>query len=99
MLEGIAWKSCGFKNMSTHPGIEFYKSSNIVLQHCSIYNSTGQAVVLSNVGNVYINHCYVYCEYNSQFQGNGSVIYLSRNVDSFQLLLVVISLLIELLQV
>ena len=89
-VEGITWKSCGFINMSTHPGIEFYRSSNIVFQHCSIYNSTVQAVVFSDVsGNVSINHCYFVHNVNDQCQDHGSAIYLSRNVSPFQLFLVI----------
>jgi len=87
-VNNITWKSCGLRSTSIYPGIEFYKSSNIAFKHCRFHNSTGQAIVLSNVsGNVSINHCYFL--YNNQFQDHGSVISLSRNFNSFQFQLVI----------
>ena len=70
-IEGVIWERCGFDNA---PGIEFYNSSNIVLQSSSFHHSVGQAVVLSNMlGNVYINDCQF--THNKYYKGHGAAIY------------------------
>jgi len=53
-IVGVNWKKCGSVN---NPGMEFYNTSNITIQSCSFYHSTGKAVTLSKVsGNVSINN-------------------------------------------
>ena len=54
-IEGVNWERCGSTKLSAYPGVKFYNSSNIFIKDSSFYNSTGQAVVLSNMsGNMYI---------------------------------------------
>ena len=70
---GINWIGCGSKN---NPVIEFYNSSNTTIQDSSFHNSTGQAIVLSEVSsNVNISNCEF--THNSEHQGHGAAIHFS----------------------
>ena len=88
IIEGINWERCG-SNDSLYPGIEFYNSSNILIQTCSFHHSTAQAVVLSEVsGNVYINNCQF--THNKYHDGHGAAIYYtSASEQSTQVQLII----------
>ncbi|XP_065908930.1 probable outer membrane protein pmp6 [Dysidea avara] len=73
IIKGVNWERCG-SNDSSYPGMEFYNSSNILIQTCSFHHSTMQAVVMSKMsGNVYINNCQF--THNKYHNGHGATIY------------------------
>ncbi|XP_065896012.1 probable outer membrane protein pmp9 [Dysidea avara] len=79
-IEGVNWKRCGSTKLSAYTGIQFYNSSNIFIKDSSFYNSTGQAVVLSNMsGNVYINNCQF--THNNYHKGHGAAIYYTSSPE------------------
>jgi len=72
-IKGINWERCGSNVKSTYPGIGFYNLSDVEFQNCILHNSTGQAVVLSNVsGIIFIKHCYF--THNNKYRGDGAVL-------------------------
>ena len=78
--EGVNWKRCGSTKLSAYSGVKFYNSSNIFIKDSSFYNSTGQAVVLSNMlGNVYINNCQF--THNKYHKGHGAAIYYTSSPE------------------
>ena len=79
-IEGVIWERCGSTKLSAYPGVKFYNSSNIFIKDSSFYNSTGQAVVLSNMsGNVYINNCQF--THNKYHKGHGAAIYYTSSPE------------------
>ena len=83
-IEGITWDGFGAEsiNSSNVPVIEFYHSSNIIIQNCTFQYSVGQAVILSEIsGNVGINHCNFL--YNKQYKGYGTAVSFSTS-NNFQ---------------
>ena len=85
-IKGVNWERCG-SNESTYPGMEFYNSSDIVIQNCFFHHSTGQAiVVLSKVsGNVYINNCQF--THNKYHEGHGAAIHYTSSPEQRQLVI------------
>ena len=73
-IKGIILQGC--------EGLQFSNPSNITVQDCSFYNSTGQAVVISGkLRDVYIKDCQF--THNNNYSGLGSAIwYLSGTVDN-----------------
>ena len=79
-IEGVIWERCGSTKLSAYPGVKFYNSFNIFIKDSSFYNSTGQAVVLSNMsGNVYINNCQF--THNKYHKGHGAAIYYTSSPE------------------
>ena len=79
-IEGVNWERCGSTKLSAYSGVKFYNSSNIFIKDSYFYNSTGQAVVLSNVsGNVYINNCQF--TNNKYHKGHGAAIYYTSSPE------------------
>ena len=88
-IEGINWKSYSFRNETSQPKIEFYKSSKVAIHNCSFHHIRGSAIVLSEVlGNVHINSCRF--THNIQYGDHGAVIYYSSETVSHTNLLLVI---------
>jgi len=78
-IMGINWEGCGFNGGNTtstytSPAIQFYNSSSIRIQSCSFYNSTGQAVALSVVSDIWITSCQFS---HNQYGGHGAAIHYS----------------------
>ena len=70
-MKGINWERCGSKKK---PAIGVYNSSGVVFENCSLLNSTGQAVVLSNIsGIVCIKNCHF--THNNEHRDHGAAIY------------------------
>jgi len=78
-IKGITWESYGTKNGSiAKPGIELYKSSNVIIQNYSFKHSVTQAISLSEVsGNINIEHCKFFN--NSNCEGHGAAIYYNSS--------------------
>ena len=89
-INGITWNGCGFNDTNNSiiiPGIAFYNSSNVAVLDCSFYNSTGQAVFLSNMsGDVHINGCLF--TRNNECSGHGTAMHYSSG-DTLQPLFIV----------
>jgi len=57
-INGISWENCGSSNGSSYPGIDFYKSSNLIIQNCTFRSSLGQSLVFSDPSeSVFIKNC------------------------------------------
>ena len=77
----VNWEKCGSSIDETYPGIEFYNSSNVVIQNCSFHNLTGQAVLMSIVsGNVHIINCN-FTHNNNKYEGHGVALHYSIKDD------------------
>ena len=92
-ITGIIWEGCGFNGGNTtityiNPAMQFYSSSSVTIQNCYFQNSTGQAVVLSMVSDVWITSCQF--THNNQYGGHGAAIhYLCGTENHNQLLLII----------
>ena len=70
---GITWEKCGNKSGSK-PAIEFYNSSDIVIQNCTFQHSVTKSLAFSEMsGNLAIDSCKF--EFNNNFVGHGAVLY------------------------
>jgi len=77
-IAGVSLERCGYN--SSYPGIEFYNSSNIVIDTCSFHSSTRQAVVLTNmIEKVYINNCQF--KHNKYHNSHGAAIYYTSSLE------------------
>jgi len=84
-IEGIIWERCGTDHDSfTNPSLEFYDSSNILIQNCTFTHLKGQAIVLSEVsGNVFINNSQF--THNNEYMGHGTAMHISQSKNHGQL--------------
>ena len=88
-IEHIKWERCGSNSESTYPGIEFYSLSEVTLQNCYFYNSTGPAVVLSNIsGIVYIENCHF--THTNKYRGHGVALYYFSSTNNHNQTMIVI---------
>ena len=75
-IEGITWDRCGSENRSdpANSAIKFNKSSTILIQHCTLQQSVGSAISLTEIsGTVMIDHCMFLN--NTKCSGPGTAIY------------------------
>jgi len=80
-IVGLKWEHCGSMNETLNPGIVFYDSSDISILSCSFHNSTGQAVVLSNVsGSIHINNSNF--TNNNYYNGHGAAIHFTPDAKT-----------------
>ena len=85
-ISGITWKQCGARNIidgngTIYPVLQLTNSSNVTIQNCSFLHSAGQTVLLSEIsGNMKISYCNFL--YNKQYEGHGTAIHYSSNVNS-----------------
>ena len=90
-IEGIIWNECGGNDASvnTMEGIVLYmyNSSDIVFHNCTLRNSLGQSIVLSQVsGSVSINNCNFTHAHNNHYKSHGTAIHYSSKLnDDIQL--------------
>ena len=78
-IQGITWSGCGgIIQDNNYPVLEFYNSSNVKIEKCTLKRSKGQAIVLSEMtGDVTINDCQFY---DNKYPGNtgGAVIDIAK---------------------
>ena len=59
IIRGITWSGCGgiIDNIN-YPVLEFYKSSNLIIEDCIFRRSKGRVIASSQmIGDITINHC------------------------------------------